>query len=266
MIDVIINADKGCLPENAVELNGAKRFMLNVLTAMGDEASSLPLGDFLRQYHSLSGKWLVLTPIYWQATHNDAMIIAAGQDLQFSEDEAREWYAALADFLQVENIRLYYHDKYTWLINIDGLPDISSKPAELILHQSMMPALAAMDKSLHWQKRLTELQMFLSNHSLNNKRTDRCPVNGVWAFGGGVFEWPQGRVILSDDHDLQAHFSSYIQPWLPEQVLPDNALVIISNAGAGQLNLRQNNGVRWYWNDIAYQTSKKKWWKRFLRG
>ena len=139
--------------------------------------------DFLRSYHGLDGTWLVASPIYWQATHNDAMIVACDEALDLSDEESRAWFAVWAECLQLENIQLYYHDAYTWLIKPSALQPINALPVHALLQQPMMAHLKALDKTLFWSRILTENQMLFSAHPLNHARKDRYPINGVWIWG-----------------------------------------------------------------------------------
>ena len=144
--------------------------------------------DALRRLHGLEGDWLIVSPIYWEATHNDAMIMACGEMLDLSDEESRQWFAALAKFLVNDKVTLHYHDANTWLIQFDECPPINAKPVHSLLQQSMMQQLAALDPTLFWSRFLTENQMFFSEHPLNKARTGRYPVNGVWIWGSTVFE------------------------------------------------------------------------------
>jgi len=139
----------------------------------------------LRRYHKLEGRWLIVSPIHWQATHNDAMIIACNETLDLPDAESRLWFAALTEFLVHDKVKLHYHDAYTWLIQFEESPPINAKPVHRLLQQSMMQQLQALDSTLFWSRFITENQMFFSEHSLNKARAGRYPINGVWIWGDG---------------------------------------------------------------------------------
>ncbi len=132
--------------------------------------------------HRLDGDWLVISPIYWQATHNDAMIMAYGEALDLPDDESRRWFAALADFLKDDNVTLHYQDAHTWLIQFAQCPPIHSKPVHMLLQQPLMQHLKTLDPTLFWSRFITENQMFFSEHPLNKARIGRYPINGVWVW------------------------------------------------------------------------------------
>ena len=77
-MDVVINSECNAIPEERKPLVTRKEMhcliFCFVLVMMPTDP---PLADLLRRYHNLDGDWLVLSPVHWQATHNDAMIVAA---------------------------------------------------------------------------------------------------------------------------------------------------------------------------------------------
>ncbi len=149
----------------------------------------------LCRHDNLEGRWLIASPIHWQATHNDAMITACYEDLDLSDEASRQWFAALADFLKYDNIKLHYHDAYTWLIQFEQSPPIHAKPVHTVLNQSMMQQLKTLDPTLFWSRFLTENQMFFSEHPLNKTREGRYPINGVWIWGDEQLNEPGNGLL-----------------------------------------------------------------------
>ncbi|MDP1603185.1 MAG: hypothetical protein Q8M03_07965 [Legionella sp.] len=272
-MDVIINGDTDCVPLESKSLVTQHDWGLNFLASLGYDATNPPIGDFLRQYYQLTGKWIVAAPIYWEATHNDAMIVAEGASLPLTDDESRRLFAEVASFLGEEGIKLHYHNAHTWLVNVDNKSELVSPPTHLMLHRSMMPVLDKMDKSLYWQRIMTELQMFLSAHPVNNQRQDKLPVNGLWFYGSGVFTIDSNKKIITDNEPLINHFpdefSSNSREGALNRVSDDVILLITQQTSANFDHLRANlcnYKVRWFWNNKAYLTPKSHWWRRLWRG
>jgi len=268
-MDVIINADRELAPPDSQLLATEGHHLLNFLRCAGYDANYLPIADLLRQYHQLEGEWLVMMPVHWQATHNDAMIIAFGNELALSEEESRALFNQISTFLQEDGLDLYYHDANTWLVNLKDKPSITSKPVWQMQNQSMMSVLATMDKSLYWQRLLTELQMLL-NADTTKEQSLRLPVNGVWFFGNGTFSWPVNRDIMTDDEQLLTHFSPALKPLDFDKPIANNAILLINypekiNIDWLETTLSKQK-VSWFWNNIAYSTAKKSWWKWFAKG
>lgn len=144
------------------------------------------------------GDWLVASPIYWQASHNDAMIVASGEALDLSEEESRCWFDAWALSLPADAFQLHYHDAYTWLIQAREAPPIHALPVQALLQQPMMSHLKALDATLFWSRVLTENQMLFSAHALNQAREGRYPINGVWIWARGPLKAPVFRTIVGN--------------------------------------------------------------------
>jgi hypothetical protein len=265
-MDIIINNDTEKAPKGSIELITQGNAYLNFLVSLGYEPTAPPIADMLRQYHGLTGKWLMIAPIYWEATHNDAMIIAAGRSLDLTEDESKTWFAAINDFFAEEGLSLYYHNADTWLLKVNDKPSLISVPVHLMINQSIMPALAKMDETLYWQRILTELQMFLTNHPYNKQRENKCPINGVWLYGQGSFDITTTRPIISDDAVLLSRFPTHIKPFVESEPLEKNSIIFRNSQDYHCKEGIKKYATRWYWNNKAYALPKTHWWQRLFRG
>ena len=270
-MDVILNDNKHYTPQNSKPLTTYGSLELNLLDSLGYEASNPPLGDFLRQYHQFDGRWLVACPIHWQATHNDALIVASGQELDLSEEESFRWLKEVKNFLAEENFDLHYHNANMWMLRVnDNTPQLKAKPLHLVQHQSLMPFLEEMDDTLYWQRLFTELQMFLSNHPYNEQRQGKLSINGLWIYGSGQFSINLKRTIMTDDSQLLFVFPDKIKPLKLTNPIDNRGIFLIKHVN--QINLddltnRLSHGrVNWYWNNKAYQIAKLSWWSKLWRG
>ena len=262
-MDIVINAQA---TGSIVQSPG--NYYVNLLTCLGYPADSPPVADLLRKLHGLDGTWLVVSPIHWQATHNDAMIVACDSELQLSDDESRQWFTALAEFLAQDHAKLYYHDAYTWLIQLNTRLALEAKPVHALLQQSMTPHLKALDATLFWQRFITENQMFFSEHALNKMRLDRYSINGIWVWGAGSLKPPESRAIVCGDTpacDLAKIVSTQVSRYQPGQSFAKHTLLLLS-ALNDQIPIEfKKNTVRWYWNNTAYVTKPKNWFTPFWR-
>jgi hypothetical protein len=275
-MDIIINDRKNNPPEASKPLTTQGDYLINFLVSLGYDPMTPPLGDLLAHYHQLSGRWLAVAPIYWEASHNDAMIAAVGDDLEMTDADSRSLFHDVEAFLAEPGLPLYYHDKHTWLIRVDDKPEIKSKPVHVMRRLPMMPELHNMDSSLYWQGMLTELQMYLSSHPRNQQRSYPWPVNGLWIYGEGKLMpdlWcskasPKAR-ILTDDNQWVSCFPNQISLLSSETPLTRDALLLINDGKNHYEKLDQVNkshqSVRWFWNDIAYSTAASGWWKTLWR-
>lgn len=268
-MDLIINDIKDEAPSDSSSLHGLKDYYQNILLCLGYEEQHLPLADLLKYYHHLSGQWFVATPVHWEATHNDAVLVAGAKELALSEEESRLWFKEVADFLKDDGFNPVYHDAQTWLFKAEGKPPFKSKSLSSILHQSLMPLLTNLDNSLYWQRLFTELQMYLSAHPLNLRRESELPVNGLWFWGEGCMQKYGKKVITTDDKILQAWADETGQKMsvlsANSNIQPEQLIVIYDAKQIKLCNLEdkiKKNQVNWYWNNCSYSKKAAAWWSR----
>lgn len=252
MMDVIFNSTTDELLPNSRPLTSHGSQWLNFLYCLGYEQHNLPLGSFLARYHQLDGQWLVATPIRWEASHNNAMIAAAGQDLGLSESESKACFDLVAAYLAEEGLRLFYHDAYTWLVQVDTKPPLTADTPFAMRFQPMMEAMREMDSSLYWLRISTELQMLLTDH----------PFNGLWFYGAGQFDPASfnNKKIVTDNPLLQAIISSQTRKSSGHTLYLTDSLDQLSN-----LKQISKHKVRWYWNNNACTTARVGWWNFLWR-
>ena len=290
------------VPEGSIPTPTQGNYYHNLLACLGYPADAPPVADLLRRYHGLDGTWLVASPIHWQATHNDAMIVACDEALDLSDEESRAWFAVWAECLQLESIQLHYHDAYTWLIQPSEPQPIHALPVHALLQQPMMAHLKALDttvpdpsivvpakagnhpsssidanlsmdprlrgddkfKTLFWSRVLTENQMLFSAHPLNQARKNRYSVNGVWIWGGGHLKTPVSRPIVSAD-DASCKLASLLSTEVKHYVpKQDYPKDTIFLLGEDHSPSKKKS-VRYYWNNLAYIHKPSGWITRFWR-
>jgi hypothetical protein len=272
-MDVIINASSDSLPNPprrclSKTVVTQRDFLLNTLVQLGQNKTHTPLADFLRTSYRLpAGKWLIVSPIHWQATHNDALITAHSDALSLDEATARRWFDQVAQFLAQDDLTLVYHSPTIWLLNTEGKPALSSPNLAAIHHQSLMPILREWDSTLYWQRLFTELQMFCASHPLNNVLNQPVRMNGVWFWGGGqlvVDAEKYKRPVVSDCPLIQSVLACH---GFDKEVTPvsDDILYTMGSPTVDLLEklihaTRKKTGY-WYWNDVAYLVKRTPWYR-----
>lgn len=236
-----------------------------ILTCLGYPLVCPPVADLLRQLHGLSGQWLVVSPLFWEASHNDAQVVAVGDELGLSSDQGLVWFELFAEHARHYFPQCRYHDATTWLIQVDGCPDVSAKPIQFMRQQSLFPQLAHLDDSGFWQRLLTEVQMLFNQ--AQHLPSVGCSINGIWVWGQGVLNLPGERLILTDSDETQRLgqlLSSQVQAIATTEVFPDSALLLLEHVStlATIQSKIDRHSVNWYWDNVAYQTRAKTWFKR----
>ncbi|MCL9684284.1 hypothetical protein [Legionella maioricensis] len=263
-MDVIINSACDFIPEHSKSLVSQGKPILNFLSCLGYGAADPPLADVLRRVHGLDGEWLILSPMNWMATHNDAMIVAADKDLQLDEGTLKYWFQLYSDYLAEEHIRLYYHDAETWLLHAINKPPIKAKPVHQLINHSLMPELAQLDSSMYWQKFFTEGQMFFASHP------NKSLLNGVWLWGGAVLADKKKIPVCADEQffSVAQICSENVTLYNPSVQLKQYSILLLSDVDIlskqHQEELKKMP-VCWYWNNSAYALKDLNWLTRLWR-
>lgn len=265
-MDVVVSRSLDIIPDDVTVLSYIDHYYHQILACLGYPLNAPPVADLLRSLHGFEGDWLIASPIHWQATHNDAMLVGTGHELALSEEEGLLWFDVFARCFQGDFGAIHYHDPYTWLIRVDGLPTLHAKPAHLLRHQSLMPELAEMDKTMFWQRVLTECQMLFSQHSLNKTRRATHSISGLWVWGSGVLHPKTNRVIVANTNSSQ-RIAAVLTNHIRRDTLDNieaSALVLDDDLEHLRILEAQTKRqmVHWYWQNAAYKTKPLGWLKQ----
>jgi hypothetical protein len=251
---VIVNAENNTIPEGANEIDSQGSALLNLLACLGHDHSNPPLADVLSQYHKLEGQWLIVSPVQWHATHNNAVIAAFGTHLDTSEGELKEYFHRFSEHLIDAGIALYYHDPYTWLLSTNFKSLLKAKPVHLILNKPLMLELAQIDETMHWPKFLTESQMFFASYPHNSL------INGVWVWSSASLGGKKNIKICTDQtfFSIAQLCSTNVGLYQPSLSLKEYDLLLINDLSALSVAHREQLervAPRWYWNNMGYEVS-----------
>ncbi|CAM3084691.1 Uncharacterized protein conserved in bacteria [Legionella steigerwaltii] len=261
---VVIDSECHSIPEQAGLLTAEGNVLLNFLLSLGYAPDNPPFADLLRQHHHLEGEWFVLTPVHWEATHNDAMIVTLARNLQFEESESRAWFDLFSEYLAEEETTLFYHDAGTWLLSNNKKYSLNAKPPHHLLHQSLMPELIQLDNTMHWQKFITESQMLFAS------RPNQSLINGLWVWGNSKLDEKKTTNICVDEHffPFAQLCSTHVTLYRPGITLKDYQILLLSEFSSlsdqHQEELKMMP-VHWYWNNTAYSMSTGSWYARLWR-
>ncbi len=264
LMDVIINSECQVVPEQNNEIPTAGNALLYLLNCLGYDPHDPPLADLLRKFHHLEGDWLLLSPVNWQATHNDAFIAAVGKELQWSEAEAKSWFEIFEDYFATEGMSLYYHEAENWLLHDPLQRPLKAKPVYQLLGKSLMPELAQLDQDLFWQKFFTETQMLLAS------RPHHSLVNGMWPWGNAKLDAKKSKAICVDDYFLPVaqQCSANVTLYNPKVKLKEYSILLFnefSTLSQEHQEELKKLPVQWYWNNTMYSSNNNKWYKRLWR-
>lgn len=125
------------------------------------------------------GKWLIVSPVHWEATHNNAAMVAGGAGLELSDETSQKLCDAFAVFLAEDNMQLHYCNANTWLLLCESQKPPQTQCLDKALQRSMHALLADLKGTPYWLRFLTESQMFFNRQV---QAGGIMPVNGVWVW------------------------------------------------------------------------------------
>ena len=265
-VDVVICASKECAPDGITPTFRVRQGYQELLETLGYGLHDAPVACLLQQYHGLSGSWMVASPMHWEATHRDAMVRCVDAALQLDTQESRALCLAFAAFMAEEQMKVYFHDATTWLLQSvhypapEGLP-----PAHVLLNCSMRPALHALEQTPFWLRFLTESQMYFSAQS--------STVNGLWVWGGSPLIAPVARplVVCSDDRWLNAarHVSNKARSYDYKGKIEQGSVYFVPDSAwlndTDLADALRDQRVRWHWNNMTYISPPRNWLSRLWR-
>jgi hypothetical protein len=261
---VIINQECEQAPKDSAELPVAGTALLNMLLALGYPINNPPLGSLLAKYHNLQGNWAIVSPVHWRASHNDAVLLAEGSSLELTKAESKNSFALIQKHLALDGMDMFYYSADIWLLNCDNKPELLAKPVHQILNKSLMPELAELDKTMYWQRFITETQMLFATLPNNSV------LNGVWVWGNAKLDLAKTPVLYANESfinlALLADANSKI--YSPDSLLKECKIIMLSDINelstAHQLELK-NSPVNWYWTNCAYSQLPINWITRLWR-
>lgn len=263
-MDIIINAECNAIPEDTKALVSQESPLLNLLTCLGYDSINPPLAELLSRHYQLEGDWLVLNPVHWQASHNNAVIAAYGIHLELDEQQLKEQFHRFSTHLMSTGMALYYHDPYTWLLSTNHRSLLNAKPTHLIINKPLMFELAQIDETMHWPKFLTESQMFFASLS------DSQLINGIWLWGNAPLGEKKNLKICADKtfFSIAQLCSTEVSLYTHSLSLKEFDLLLIDDLSVlSELHHEHlaHSAARWYWNNACYEHTCFPWFTRLWR-
>jgi hypothetical protein len=249
MLDLIFDCDCPDISKLSQSFWFKQTWQMNLARSMGLSqgvasltANSLGLGP---------GTWFLLSPILWQATHNDAMIV------QVAADKSGLYFAALQKFLAQDGGRIFAISEDLWLMDACFLAELESCDLNQVMHHSLQPLLQKMSPS--WRRWWTEVQMLFQTLTGNAPAL----INGVWPWGGGA--WTPNQVIYC--HSQCEEFKALNgQDWNPK-TWPKTGVVVIDQVESMAIyqSLSATQGLRLWWRNGYSEQLPLSIWQRIRK-
>ena len=195
----------------AAEATGADALLCNLFGVTRQQ--DWPLAPLLAQGENLAADrsyWLCATPVHLE-TRRNALMLTDPAGLEISAEESAAFAAMLTAHLHDENITLHAPQPRHWYLRCDKPPVMTTSSLDTVTGRDVRTFLPQGADSPRWHRILTEIQMLLHAHPLNDAREARglVPVNSVWLSSGGVLPPRPGgpapfAVVHSDDAAVRA--------------------------------------------------------------
>lgn len=154
--------------------------------------------------------WLRADPAHLRAGINGATLLAVGEMLGLSADEADALLRPLRPLFGDVGFTIDAPTAGHWYLRLPSEAKVPafSEPGEA-LGADAFEHLPEGDAGRRWRSLLSEAQVLLHHHPVNAQRTARgvLPVNSLWFWGGGVLPDhvdPAHALVQSDDEVLHA--------------------------------------------------------------
>lgn len=193
-----------------------------------------------------------------------SMNTLSGRDIAVYAEEAEIFCRDLSDFYAADGIVFYPYRRDLWLAVLPQLPDWQIPAATDIFGQVDGSMRAEGRDAAQWLQMQTEIQMFLHNHALNQKRlADGMPaLNGLWLWPDSEGESGAEMIAADKDWGCRRHHTppydwAAAERWLAEENpngRHSGAVIFLED-----LSTTQHSGDVW-----TYQAVVEDWDKRFF--
>ena len=158
----------------------------------GGPLPSAPLAACQAGLPGKAGYWLHADPVSLTVARDELILLDAAQ-FPLKAEEATELVTALNQVFSADGLTFHAPSSEHWFVQAAEAPALSTTTLALARGKHIDPLLPQGEDAMLWQRRLTEMQMLLYGHPVNDQReiTGQPLVHSVWLWGGGTF--PIGR-------------------------------------------------------------------------
>jgi hypothetical protein len=197
----------------------------------------------------LQGAWAFVTLCHWQASmHEVTLRQLPMQNLSVAESDAL--FAAMQPFFAQDGITLHPDQPGRWLAHGDVFEGLRSASPDRVLGRNLAPWMPTAAQAASLIRLMSEMQMLLYTHPLNDAREARgaLSVNAIWISGTGALNGLPAEAGLPHEQTtvvqtlreaaLQNDWAAWVSAWQALDALDIKALLDAHNRGeAVQLTL-----------------------------
>jgi hypothetical protein len=130
--------------------------------------------------------WLRADPVHLLAHRDRLTLLDTGTVKPVAEDAA-ELVALLNRHFASDGLSFHAPRPQRWYLRAPGTPRLTTREISLAAGRDVAGALPTGEDGLRWRRTLTEIQMLLHEHAVNQQRESRgdLTINSLWLWGGG---------------------------------------------------------------------------------
>lgn len=142
-------------------------------------------------------------PIHLQADRDTAKLLPA-EMLALSEEDAESLMKEINAFLLADNMVLSRRPGGGWYLTGMDAAQLESFPPSFLANRNASAYLPDGKDSGPWRRLMTELQMLLHTHPVNEQRErqGKLPINSLWFWGGGPLYSSMAITDQTPDHSV----------------------------------------------------------------
>ena len=167
----------------------------------------LPVAALLREsiaHDAGETPWLCADPAYVRVEANGARLLACGDELQLTREEAESLAQPLRPLFGDAGMPLEITTPSRWALRLPQGPQLPAFAApEEALGANLLEQLPQGDGGRRWRALFNEAQITLHSHPVNAARRERgaMPMNALWFWGTGALPWVKSslKLAISDD-------------------------------------------------------------------
>ncbi|MFT6875810.1 MAG: hypothetical protein ACJAZF_001926 [Granulosicoccus sp.] len=155
------------------------------LGLVGSSGLHLPMARLMCSRNSETNGLVCADPIHLQPDRDTAKLLPA-EMLDLSEEEAERLLMDINAFLLADNMVLSRRQGLGWYLSGMDASQLESFPPSFLANRNASAYLPEGEDSGQWRRLMTELQMLLHAHPVNEEREQlgKQPVNSLWFWGG----------------------------------------------------------------------------------
>jgi hypothetical protein len=184
-------------------------YLVNLYRLLGfslERFSGVPTAAFRLCAASDAGQYanvMHADPVHLQADMDHA-IMTSPQELDLFEHHADELIEKLNSTFADDDISFFRLNSGEWFVTASGSIDLQTTPLSESVGRNVNHLLPSGPHSQYWKRLLTEVQMVLFDHEVNDEREARglTKINSLWFHGNGVLPdrgEHDARCVFSDD-------------------------------------------------------------------